>query len=118
MEREEFLNKDDSLITERIEKKIESMNPEKKEEILENFNRFKQYLKDKVELGEKMGLDEHQLAKAAEKVANYLARNEEPQNREQHLLKEMWMVANDEERHKLAHVLVKLVDRTSQNTQH
>ena len=116
MEREEFLNEDESLITERIEKKMDAMSPEKKEEILENFNRFKKYLKDKVELGEKMGLSEHQLAKAAEKVANYLARNEEPQNREQHLLKEMWMVANDEERHKLAHVLVKLVDQTSETT--
>lgn len=117
MEREEFLNKDESLITERIEKKMDAMSPEKKEEILDNFNRFKMYLKDKVELGERMGLDEHQLAAAAEKVANYLARNEEPQNREQHLLKEMWLVANEEERHKLAHVLVKLVDRTS-GTQH
>lgn len=63
-----------------------------------------------------MGLNEHQLAKAAEKVANYLARNEEAQNPEQHLLKEMWLVANDEERHKLAHVLVKLVNRTSETT--
>lgn len=117
MEREEFLNKDDSLITERVEKKMEAISPEKKDEILDNFNRFKSYLKDKVELGERMGLNEHQLATAAEKVANYLARNEQPQNREQHLLKEMWLVANEDERHKLAHVLVKLVDRTS-GTQH
>lgn len=48
-EREEFLNKDESLITERIEKKLDAISPEKKEEILDNFNRFKKYLKDKVE---------------------------------------------------------------------
>lgn len=49
MEREEFLNKDESLITQRIEKKLDAISPEKKEEILDNFNRFKKYLKDKVE---------------------------------------------------------------------
>lgn len=113
MDRENYMNKDESIDTERIEKKIDAMSPEKKDDILDNFNRFKMYLKDKVEMGEKMGLDEHQLASAAEKVANYLARNEEPHNREQHLLKEMWLVANEEERHKLAHVLVRMVDHTS-----
>lgn len=89
-----------------------AMSPEKKDDILDNFNRFQMYLKDKVEMGEKMGMDEHQLASAAEKVANYLARNEEPQNREQHLLKELWSVAEEDERHKLAHILVRMVSRT------
>lgn len=112
MDKENFMNKDGSIETERIEKKMEAMSPEKKDDILDNFNRFKTYLNDKVQMGERMGMDEHQLASAAEKVANYLARNEEPQNREQHLLKEMWLVADEDERHKLAHVLVRLVSQT------
>lgn len=107
-----FMNKDESIETERIEKKMEAMSPEKKDDILDNFNRFKSYLSDKVQMGERMGMDEHQLASAAEKVANYLARNEEPQNREQHLLKEMWIIADEDERHKLAHVLVRLVGQS------
>lgn len=106
-------NKDESIEIERIEKKMDAMSPEKKDDILDNFNRFKMYVKDKIEMGERMGLDEHQLASAAEKVANYLARNEEPQNREQHLLKEMWLVADEDERHKLAHVLVRMIDQSS-----
>lgn len=112
MDRENYMNKDESIDTERIEKKMDAMSQEKKDDILDNFNRFKQYLKDKVEMGERMGMNEHQLAAAAEKVANYLARNEEPHNREQHLLKEMWLVADEDERHKLAHVLVRLVSQT------
>ncbi|MFA8438442.1 DUF3243 domain-containing protein [Pueribacillus sp. YX66] len=108
----DFTNKDESIELERIEKKMDAMSPEKKDDILDNFNRFRSYLKDKVDMGERMGMDEHQLASAAEKVANYLARNEEPQNREQHLLKEMWLVADDDERHKLAHILVRMVDQS------
>ncbi|PWA13100.1 DUF3243 domain-containing protein [Pueribacillus theae] len=109
MDRENFLNKDESIETEKIEKSMAEMSQEEKGSILENFNRFKDFLSGKVEIAEKMGMDEHQLAAAAEKVANFLARNEEPQNREQHLLKEMWMVADEDERHKIAHVLVRMV---------
>lgn len=110
------MNKDESIETERIEKKLDQMSPEDKESVLENFNRFKTYLKSKVDFGEKLGMDEHQLAKAAEKVANYLSRNEEPQNREQMILKELWTSANEEERHNLSHLLVRMVD--SENRMH
>jgi hypothetical protein len=47
---------------------------------------------------------------AAEKVEDYLAKHEEPKNREEKLLQELWKVGDKEERHKLPHMLVKLVD--------
>ena len=75
---------------------------------LENFNEFKSYLHNKISVGEKLGMSEEQLAKSAEKVADYLAKNTEPQNREEVLLQELWKVGNEEEQHKLAHMLVKL----------
>ncbi|MFS0576910.1 DUF3243 domain-containing protein [Sporosarcina sp. 179-K 3D1 HS] len=91
-----------------VQKELNQLDAEKKDDILENFNRFKQYLSEKVSKGESLGLSEEQLAKTAEIAANYLAENEEPRNREQHLLKELWKVGNKEEQHMLAHMLVKL----------
>lgn len=93
----------------KVEDALQNMNTEKKEEILNNFDQFKSFLGDKVSKGEKLGLNEEQLALAAQKVGDYLAQKEEPRNREEKLLQELWKVGTEEEQHKLAHLLVKLV---------
>lgn len=94
----------------KVERTIENMDNSKKERILADFDTFKSYLNDKVSAGKRVGLGEEQLAIAAEKVADYLAKHEEPRNSEEKLLQELWKVGDKEERHKLAHMLVKLVD--------
>ncbi|TMW70132.1 DUF3243 domain-containing protein [Alteribacter natronophilus] len=93
------------------QEKVENMSPEKKDEILQSFNEFENYLGDKVKKGEKLGLGEEQLAKGAERVAEYLKNHEDPRNSEEKLLQEMWKVADDDEKHQMAHVLVKLVQK-------
>lgn len=94
----------------KVEDALQNMDTEKKEEILNNFEKFKGFLGDKVSKGEKLGLNEEQLALAAQKVGDYLAKKEEPRNREEKLLQELWKVGTEEEQHKLAHLLVKLVN--------
>ncbi|MMZ68732.1 hypothetical protein D1872_314540 [compost metagenome] len=51
------------------------------------------------------------MARIAEKVADYLAANEEPRNSEEKLLQELWSVGREEEQHMLAHMLVRLAQR-------
>ena len=94
-----------------INSKVANMDSEKKDDILQNFDNFTEYLEGKVELGKKLGMDEEKLAQSAEKVGDYLSRREEPRNREEKLLQELWKVGNEEQRHQLAHMLVKLVDQ-------
>ncbi|WP_377890767.1 DUF3243 domain-containing protein [Alkalihalobacillus sp. R86527] len=89
------------------------MNQDKKDDILENFQQFKDYLGDQVHKGEKLGLGEEGLTKGAKRVGDYLAKHEDPRNREQKVLNELWNVANEEERKSIAHVLVKLTDETN-----
>ncbi|WP_391119051.1 DUF3243 domain-containing protein [Psychrobacillus sp. L3] len=96
-------------IDERVENKLNSIGTEEKEEILKNFSAFKSYLAGKVAAGEKMGLSEEVLAKATEKVAGYLAKHEEPRNREQHLLQELWKNGDKEQQHALSHMLLNMV---------
>ncbi|WP_391206453.1 DUF3243 domain-containing protein [Psychrobacillus sp. L4] len=96
-------------IEERVENKLNSIGTEEKEEILKNFSSFKSYLAGKVAAGEKMGLSEEVLAKATEKVAGYLAKHEEPRNREQYLLQELWKNGDKEQQHALSHMLLNMV---------
>jgi Protein of unknown function (DUF3243) len=89
------------------------MSEDKKDDIMQNFKTFKDYLGDQVHKGEKLGLGEEGLSKGAKRVADYLAKHEEPRNREEKVLNELWNVANEEERQHMAHVLVKLADQTN-----
>ncbi|MCR2822144.1 DUF3243 domain-containing protein [Lederbergia panacisoli] len=100
---------DSSHSQEKVEQQLQQIDEEKKENILTRFDSFKSYLAEQVEKGEKLGLSEEALAKAAEKVGNYLAAHEEPRNREEHLLKEMWKVAEKDQQHQLAHILINMV---------
>ncbi len=93
----------------KVESELQSMDSEKKEDILNNFNRFKSYLADQVAKGEKLGLNENQLTKATELVASYLAKHEEPKNREQNVLQELWKVGDKDEQKALSSLLLKLV---------
>ncbi|WP_066304227.1 DUF3243 domain-containing protein [Bacillus sp. FJAT-29814] len=76
---------------------------------LTSFDDFREYLRGKINLGKKLGMDEEQLANSAQKVAEYLADKVPPKNSEERLLQELWNVGTEEEQHKLAHMLVRLV---------
>lgn len=93
----------------KIKQEINQMDAEEKDTIMENFSRFKTFLADKVEIGENLGMSDEQLAKTTEFIASYLAKHEEPRNREQYLLQELWDVGSKEERHALANVILKMV---------
>jgi Protein of unknown function (DUF3243) len=109
MESRHMVDSERNVDTGKVEDTASRMSESKKDEILANFEEFKSYLHSKVQVGENMGLSEETLAKTAEKVGDYLAEHEEPHNSEENLLKELWRVGEQEERHKLAHMLVKLV---------
>jgi len=96
----------------KVQKELSKINEEEKDQILENFNQFKQYLYDKVELGENMGLSEEKLAKTTEIVANYLANHEQPRNREEKLLMELWKSGSKEDQRLLSHLLLEMVRKS------
>jgi Protein of unknown function (DUF3243) len=94
---------------EKVNNKLNEIGQDEKDEILSSFDSFKDYLGKKVEAGQRLGMDEEKLAKTAQKVANFLAEHEEPRNREEKLLQELWKSGTEEEQHKLSHMLVKMV---------
>ncbi|NHN34596.1 DUF3243 domain-containing protein [Paenibacillus agricola] len=107
------VDKQDNFTVDKVNTALDKINPDKKEEILKNFESFKSYLGKRIELAEKLGLSEEQIAVTAEKIANYLTANEEPRNSEEKLLSELWKVGTQEEQHKLAHMLVRLAQQAN-----
>ncbi|MFP3323977.1 DUF3243 domain-containing protein [Planococcus sp. SIMBA_160] len=95
-------------VDKKVEEKLSNTDNKKKEQILAEFSTFIDYLGNKVEMGEKMGLSEERLAQLASKVGDYLSKKEEPKNSEEYLLQRLWQVGDKEEQHMLAHMLVKL----------
>ena len=110
MDKDHAMHKDGDFETSKVDEVVERIDEDKMYEKLQDFNEFKAYLSKRIELGKKLGLDEEQLAVGAQKVANFLADNAVPQNREEALLMELWQAGNEEERHMLAHMLVKWAD--------
>lgn len=108
-EHNHVVSKDGSVTMHRVNDALDRIEPEQKELILNNFEDFKSYLGKRIHLAQKIGLSEEQLAVAAEKIADYLAAYEDPRNSEEKLLLELWKAGNKEERHRLAHMLVKMV---------
>ncbi|TDM03860.1 DUF3243 domain-containing protein [Macrococcus carouselicus] len=93
------------------EQAVNNMSQDDKDQILESFNQFKSYLGSKVEKAENLGFSDEAIAKAAEKVADLLAKNEEPKNREEKVLNELWNNAEGEEKSAIARVLVRMVQK-------
>jgi hypothetical protein len=109
------VQKDGDVNAGQVENAIRNMGEDRKDKILRDFDEFKSYLHKRIEMADNIGLNEEQMAKIAEKVGNYLAANEEPRNAEENLLQELWKVGNKEERHMLAHMLVRMAGKTAAN---
>lgn len=107
-EHNHVVKKNGDLDMSKMDDAISQIDDGEKDRILKNFDSFKSYLHQRIQLAQSIGLNDEQLAQAAEKVAGYLAANEEPRNSEEKLLQELWKVGTQEEQHKLAHLLVKL----------
>lgn len=107
-EQEHAVNKEGEVALNKVDNALDRMDDSQKDKILSDFQSFKKYLSERIELAQNIGLSEEMMAKAAEKIAGYLAEKEEPRNSEEKLLQELWKVGDQDQRHKLAHLLVRL----------
>lgn len=111
-EAQHIIDKEEHIDASKVGDTISRIDAPKKDQILNDFESFKSYLNRRIAIGESLGLSEEQLAQVAEKVADYLAAHEDPRNAEENLLRELWKVGEQDERHKLAHMLVRLAQQS------
>ncbi|MDB5052020.1 MAG: hypothetical protein JWM44_70 [Bacilli bacterium] len=76
---------------------------------LKSFDKWKEFLSERVSQAEKVGMSEETVSKLAFQIGGFLQDKIDPENKEERVLKELWDVGNEEERKTLARLMVKLV---------
>ncbi len=84
--------------------------------VLDNFESWKDFLGDKMHNAEGQGLDQNAISNLAFEVGDYLAKKVEPRNDQEAILRDLWNVASNEEKHAIANMMVKLVQNEGNNT--
>lgn len=85
--------------------------------VLDNFGQWKQFLGNRLQHAENQGMSDRKIAEIAEEIGGYLAEHVDPKNEEERLLQDLWQVGNEQERHAIANMMVKLVKNQAQNGQ-
>jgi hypothetical protein len=80
-------------------------------ETLEKWNKWKETLGKAVDLGETVGMSDNTINNIAEKVGTFLSNNVDPHNNEERFLKELWDVADENDRKTLAKLVVRMTDK-------
>lgn len=76
--------------------------------LTDSFEQFRQSLSSQVQRAQQLGASRQDLMAGAQQIGDWLAREVDPQNPEQRLLKEMWSVANKQEQEAIASSLLKM----------
>ncbi|MBT2755946.1 DUF3243 domain-containing protein [Mesobacillus foraminis] len=77
--------------------------------VLDNWGQWKDYLGDRLNRAQDDGMNSNVITDLAYQVGDYLARNVDPKNEQERVLADLWSVANKEEQHAIASMMVKLV---------
>ncbi|MGI6126199.1 MAG: DUF3243 domain-containing protein [Planifilum sp.] len=78
--------------------------------ILDNFQDWKNFLSERVKQAEKMGMNQDTIQNLAYEIGDYLAKDVEPKNEEERLLRDMWNAADQDEQRVIAGLMVKMLN--------
>ncbi len=76
-----------------------------------DWNAWKNYLKQAMEFAEELGIPRERIQFMAQQVGDLLAQNVPPSNPEQQAVKELWQVADQNEKQVLARLMTKVVNQ-------
>lgn len=79
--------------------------------VLSNFDTWKKFLGDRVAAAKNAGIGEDTIAKLAFEIGEFLDNKVDPKNEEERVLKELWDVGSESERHCMASLMVKLAEQ-------
>jgi hypothetical protein len=76
-----------------------------------NFEQWKSFLRERLEQGKQDGLSEEVISNVAYEIGGYLSNEVNPDIPENIILSELWQVATEQEKHAIANLMVKLVQK-------
>lgn len=77
--------------------------------VLDNFEQWKDFLGDRLHQAQENGVPDSTINELAYEVGEHLATQVDAKNDEEAMLRDLWNVASEEERHVIANMMVKLV---------
>lgn len=77
--------------------------------VLKSFERWKEFLSDRVAQAQEAGVSEETMSRIAAQIGDFLADKIDPENKEERVLKELWDVADEQDKKALARCMIKLV---------
>ncbi|TVX93923.1 DUF3243 domain-containing protein [Paenibacillus agilis] len=79
--------------------------------VLENFDSWKKFLGERVQQAKKVGLSEETISKLAYEIGSFLDEKVSPQNEQEHAIKELWDVGDEQDKKTIARLMVKLAEQ-------
>ncbi|WAA13542.1 DUF3243 domain-containing protein [Fervidibacillus halotolerans] len=83
--------------------------------VLDNWEQWKDFLGDRLNQAQEQGLSQNVINDLAYQIGDYLAKQVEPKNEQERVLADLWSVANEQEQHAIANLMVKLVQNNETN---
>jgi hypothetical protein len=80
--------------------------------VLENFDRWKEFLGENIDKAQAMGFNKEQITGVATRMGEFLSNKVDPKNEQERLLKQLWDAGDEQERHTIAGLMVKMADKT------
>ncbi|GEL75811.1 DUF3243 domain-containing protein [Tenuibacillus multivorans] len=77
--------------------------------VLDNFDQWKNFLSDRLNQAQDSGVPNETINQLAYEVGEHLASQVDAKNDEEAILRDLWNVASEDERHAIAGLMVKLV---------
>lgn len=79
--------------------------------VLSNFDRWKDFLGERVEEAVKAGMSSEKVDAVAFRLGEYLSEKVDPKNEQERLLKNMWDSSPEEDQKALARIMVNMVNK-------
>lgn len=79
--------------------------------VLTNFEKWKNFLSERVEQAKSAGMGEETIEKLAFQIGEFLDDKVDPKNEQERILKDLWDVGDKDDRKTIARLMVKLVEK-------
>lgn len=77
--------------------------------VLDNWKQWEDFLADRLHHAQNAGMDQEVVGDLAYQIGDYLSKQVDPKNEQERILTDLWSVADKDEQHAIANVMVKLV---------
>jgi hypothetical protein len=77
--------------------------------VLDNWKQWEDYLADRLHHAQNAGMSNDTVGDLAYQIGDYLSNKVDPKNEQQRVLSDLWSVADQDEQHAIANVMVKLI---------